>query len=206
MIGSLLFDFGRVISAPKPAELFHTYEHDLGLHSGTINRIMFDSPLWEQALVGELQMEEYWRAIGAELNLDSPESIEAFRTRYYSDEKINHEVVSLIKTLEGRCRMGIVSNHPPGLQEWLAEWQLPALFETVVCSGEVGVAKPDEEIFRIALERLGLDPADLLFIDDTEEHVLAARSLGMNGHHFINATALIDHLYELGLDALSQRS
>jgi HAD superfamily hydrolase (TIGR01509 family) len=76
----------------------------------------------------------------------------------------------------------------------------------VVCSGEVGVAKPDEGIFRIALERLGLDPADVLFIDDTEEHVLAARSLGMNGHHFINATALIDHLYELGLDALSQRS
>jgi putative hydrolase of the HAD superfamily len=197
VIRALLFDFGRVISAPKPAELFHTYERDLGLHPGTINRIMFDSPLWQQALVGELQMEEYWRAIGPELRLDSPDRVEAFRTRYYSDERINQEVVDLIKSQVGRCRLGIVSNHPPGLKEWLGDWQLLELFDTVVCSGEVGVAKPDEKIFRIALQRLGIEPAEALFIDDSEEHVLAARSMGMMGHHFSSAKMLLDHLRKL---------
>lgn len=197
MIRALLFDFGRVISAPKPSTLFHTYERDLGLRQGSINRIMFDSPLWAQALVGDLQMEEYWQAIGPELNLDSPDRVEAFRRRYYSDEKINQEVVDLIKTLAGRCRLGIVSNHPPGLKEWLGEWQLLELFDTVVSSAEVGVAKPDRKIFRIALERLGIEPAQTLFIDDTEEHVLAARSMGMMGHHFSSAKMLVAHLSEL---------
>ena len=199
MIKALLFDFGRVISAPKPSHLFHAYERDLGLHPGSINRIMFDSPLWEQALVGGLQMEEYWQAIGPELNLNSPDKVEAFRQRYYSDEKPNHEVVDLINTLEGHYRLGIVSNHPPGLEEWLKEWQLLERFETVVVSGEVGVAKPDEKIFRIALERLGIDAAEVFFIDDTEEHVLAARSLGMSGPQFSSASALAAHLRELGV-------
>ena len=161
---------------------------------------MFDSPLWEQALVGELQMEEYWQAIGPELNLNSPDKVEEFRQRYHSDEKPNQEVVDLINTLEGRYRLGIVSNHPPGLEEWLKEWQLLEQFETVVVSGEVGVAKPDEHIFRLALERLGIDTADAIFIDDTEEHVVAARSLGMIGHYFNSASALAGHLRELGVE------
>ncbi|NNK57018.1 MAG: HAD family phosphatase [Desulfofustis sp.] len=199
MIRALLFDFGRVISAPKSSHLFTAYERDLGLRPGSINRIMFDSPLWERALVGDLQMEGYWQAIGPELNLNSKDRVEAFRQRYYSDEKINQEVVDLIKTLVGNCRLGIVSNHPPGLEEWLADWQILELFDTVVSSAEVGVAKPDEKIFQIALERLGIEAAEALFIDDTEEHVLAARSLGMAGHHFSSAGALVDHLSELGI-------
>ena len=198
MIRTLLFDFGRVISAPKPSHLFHTYERDLGLLPGSLNRIMFDSPLWERALIGELQMEEYWQRIGPELNLDSPSEVEAFRRRYYADERINQEVVDFIKTLRERYRLGLVSNHPAGLQEWLEDWQILELFATVVVSGEVGVAKPDEKIFRIALEWLGIEAAEALFIDDTEEHVLAARTLGMTGHHFKDASGLIEHLYELG--------
>ena len=200
MIRALLFDFGRVISAPKPSHLFRSYERDLGLRKGSINRIMFDSSLWEQALIGELQMKEYWRAIGPELNLDSPDRVEAFRQRYYSDEKINQEVVDLITTLTGRCRLGIVSNHPPGLEEWLAEWHILGLFDTVVSSGEVGVAKPDRKIFRIALERLGIEPSEALFIDDAEEHVQAARSMGMTVHHFSTAGALTAQLQELGIE------
>ena len=202
MIRALLFDFGRVISAPKPSPLFRTYERELGLLPGSLNRIMFDSPLWERALVGELQMAEFWNRIGPELNLDSPSKVEAFRRRYYADEKINPEVMDLIKTLVGRYRLGIVSNHPPGLQGWLEEWQILELFDTVVCSGEVGVAKPDQKIFQIALERLGIEAAEALFIDDTEEHVVAALALGMTGHHFSSAGRLIVHLRGLGFEQL----
>jgi putative hydrolase of the HAD superfamily len=200
VIRALLFDFGRVISAPKPNLLFHTYERDLGLLPGSLNRIMFGSLLWEQALVGELQMVEFWKKIGPDLNLDSPSKVEAFRRRYYADEKINKEVVDLIKTLAGRYRLGIVSNHPPGLQEWLTEWQILELFDTVVCSGEVGVAKPDEKIFRIALERLGIEAAETLFIDDTREHVLAARELGFTAHRFTSSKALTILLQEYGIE------
>lgn len=199
MIRGLLFDFGRVISAQKPAALFRSYELDLGLPPVSLNRIMFDSPLWEQALVGELQMAEFWQAIGPQLNLDTPAKVDAFRRRYYADEEINQEVVDLIASLAGGYRLGIVSNHPPGLVKWLRQWQVLKFFDTVVSSGEVGVVKPNEKIYLVALKRLGIEAAETLFIDDTEEHVLAAQALGMTGHHFSSASTLIAHLEELGI-------
>ncbi len=75
MIKALLFDFGRVISAQKPKSLFETYESALNLLPGTINTIMFESPFWEKALVGEIDMAAYWQAIGPQLNLDDPSAL-----------------------------------------------------------------------------------------------------------------------------------
>ncbi|MEU8343870.1 HAD family hydrolase [Actinomadura meyerae] len=55
------------------------------------------------------------------------------------------------------------------------------LFDAVVISAEVGMRKPDERIFRHALELLGLDAADCVFIDDIEHNIRAAEALGIRG-------------------------
>ena len=72
--------------------------------------------------------------------------------------------------------------------------------DELVISAEVGCAKPGAEIFRIALDRLGLGPGDALFIDDTPGHVDAATALGMRGHVHggaeSTATAIRDFLDE----------
>lgn len=190
MIRALLFDFGRVISAPKPAHLFHLYEKELGLAPDTINSIMFDSPLWQQALIGKLGMSDFWQAIGPQLNLASQHQLAAFQQRYYRDEKINFTVLSLIKQLAKNHQLAIVSNHPSGLKRWLEDWHIDNLFDAVICSGDEGVAKPDSAIFLLALKRLGVIAPETIFIDDTKEHVLAARDLGMYGHHFTTAAEL----------------
>jgi HAD superfamily hydrolase (TIGR01509 family) len=190
MIRTLLFDFGRVISAPKPAHLFHLYEKELGLAPETINSIMFSSPLWQQALLGKIGMSAFWKAIGPQLNLTSQRQLTAFQQRYYQDEKINLTVLGLIKQLAKNHQLAIVSNHPPGLKRWLEDWHIDNLFDAVICSGDEGVAKPDSAIFLLALKRLGVTAPETIFIDDTKEHVLAARALGMNGHHFTSAAEL----------------
>ncbi|MCP3889291.1 MAG: hypothetical protein GY702_10510, partial [Desulfobulbaceae bacterium] len=76
-IKAIIFDFGRVISAQKPQSLFASYEVFLNLAPNTLNTIMFDSPLWEKALVGELKMSEYWQDIGSHLNLHNLEEVTA---------------------------------------------------------------------------------------------------------------------------------
>jgi epoxide hydrolase-like predicted phosphatase len=55
----------------------------------------------------------------------------------------------------------------------------PGLFDTVVLSGEVGMRKPEPEIFLHAARTLGLPPEDCVFIDDMPANVAAARALGM---------------------------
>jgi putative hydrolase of the HAD superfamily len=56
-------------------------------------------------------------------------------------------------------------------------------FDTVVISSEVGMRKPEERIFRHALDQLGLAPGECVFIDDIEVNVTAARAIGMVGLH-----------------------
>jgi putative hydrolase of the HAD superfamily len=57
----------------------------------------------------------------------------------------------------------------------------PSLFDTVVLSGEVGMRKPEKEIFLHATQTLGLAPAECVFIDDMAANVAAARACGMTG-------------------------
>lgn len=196
MIKAILFDFGRVISAQKPPSLFRAYEEELGIEPGTLNPIMFGSPAWEDALVGRKTSEEFWHAIGPRLNLHTPEAIEAFRQRYHADEAVDEGVAELIRRLRsaGRYKLAVLSNSPPGLARWLDEWDLLDLFDVVFCSGDEGMRKPDPAAFAITLQRLGVAPEEVVFIDDTPGHVAAARSLGLHAILFTTAEALAEEL------------
>ena len=197
MIRAIIFDFGRVISAQKPASLFRGYEDELGLPPGVLNRVMFGSDAWQETLVGRKTADDYWREIGPRLGLRTPDEIDAFRRRYHDDEAINTDVLNLIRQLHGRYKLAVLSNSPPNLAQWLADWQMLDLFDIVVCSGDEGVVKPDPAIFELVLERLGVAPEEAVFIDDYPGHVEAARSLGLHAVLFTTAQALESELGDL---------
>lgn len=73
------------------------------------------------------------------------------------------------------------------------------LFDAVVISAEVGMRKPDERIFRHALDLLGLDAAECVFIDDIEHNIRAAEALGIRGIHHTRPDTTIAELRGLGL-------
>jgi putative hydrolase of the HAD superfamily len=197
MISAIIFDFGRVISAQKPPSLFRRHEKDLGLAPGTLNPIMFGSQAWQDALLGRKTAEAFWYAIGPELGLNTPEEIDAFRRRYHGDEAINEGVLDLIRRVHGLHKLAVLSNSPPGLTQWLDDWGILELFDVVFCSGDEGVKKPDPSAFQVTLERLGVEPREAVFIDDTMNHVEAARRLGLHGIHFTTAAALEEELGKL---------
>lgn len=53
------------------------------------------------------------------------------------------------------------------------------MFDTIVISGEVGLRKPEPEIYQLTCERLGLEPAECVFVDDMQPNVLGSRKVGM---------------------------
>ena len=57
------------------------------------------------------------------------------------------------------------------------------MFDTVVISGEVGLRKPEPEIYLLTAKRLGLEPGDCVFVDDMEPNVEGAREIGMAAIH-----------------------
>ena len=197
MIRAIIFDFGLVISMPRSPDRFRQYEKHLGIPPDSINRIMFDSPSWQDALVGKVSMRAFWYAIGPSLNLATHEQIDAFRGVYYGDERINEGVLDTLQRLHGRYRLAVLSNHPPGLGRWLEDWDIAGLFDVVYCSGDEGRLKPDPAVYLATLDRLKANPSEAIFIDDTLGHVAAAQSLGIHGIVFESAPQMEKDLASL---------
>lgn len=73
------------------------------------------------------------------------------------------------------------------------------LFRGILVSGEVGLKKPDPEIFQLLCQRYILDPKDTVFIDDSPKNVDTARRLGFSAIHFQSPACLREGLQGMGL-------
>lgn len=89
------------------------------------------------------------------------------------------EVYAVLEALQGRYKLGLISNAFPSMREALDRLVLSRYFQGIVISAAVGVGKPDPLIYRTALESLDVAAEDSIFVDDVEENVLAAEGLGM---------------------------
>lgn len=89
-------------------------------------------------------------------------------------------------------RTALLSNAAGGgaVRRRLAGW-----FDTLVFSGEVGVAKPSEDVFRLTADRLGVPVSTCVVVDDSAVNVAGAVAAGMVGVHH---TSMADTLAELG--------
>ena len=72
-------------------------------------------------------------------------------------------------------------------------------FDGIVISGDENVIKPDPRIFRVLVDRYGLEPGSTVFVDDHEPNIRAAAKLGFRGIQFVDADALRVELRALGL-------
>lgn len=71
-------------------------------------------------------------------------------------------------------------------------------FRDIVVSGTEKLMKPDPAIYRLAIERFGIDPAGAIFIDDVAANIAGAESAGIAGHHFRCAEELERDLFARG--------
>jgi putative hydrolase of the HAD superfamily len=102
----------------------------------------------------------------------------------------------MIRTLRAAgLRTALLSNSW-GCEEY-PRADFPGLFDLVVLSGEVGMRKPEPEIFRHAAQALGLDPAECVFVDDMEPNVAAAQACGMTSVLHTEPAATARTLQEL---------
>lgn len=125
---------------------------------------------------GNITFEDFIGGLAELANLSIDETREAI-----SKHQPNIKLLDYIRdTLKPHYKIGFLSNVADNLlgQFFTKEEQL--LFDDVVLSYEVKLAKPDTAIFELAAKRLGLIPEDCIFVDDVEEYCEAARMTGMS--------------------------
>jgi 2-haloalkanoic acid dehalogenase type II len=104
-----------------------------------------------------------------------------FRQEWFERMTLAEDAGPTLAALRSRYKLGLITNGPSAIQRAKIErFGLAEYFDELIVSGEVGVAKPDPAIFRLALERLGVAPDEALFVGDSPEYDLrGAAAAGM---------------------------
>lgn len=138
----------------------------------------------EAALAGEYGADAARRAVGA----------------WHEDRgTVDPAMRSVIAALRSEVRVGLLSNAHDVLRADLVHHDLGDAFEHVICSAEVGLAKPGPEIYRAAAEAFGSAPEACFFADDLIENVEGARATGMDAQLFVGAIDLAAELAARGI-------
>jgi 2-haloalkanoic acid dehalogenase type II len=95
--------------------------------------------------------------------------------------QVDPEASAVLSELAETRTLALISNfdHPPHVHQILRETGLDSFFKTIVVSGEVGIKKPNPEIFRIAIKRTGLQADEVVHVGDTREDVDGAKAAGI---------------------------
>lgn len=116
------------------------------------------------------QFPDFLRRRGVSEELLIAAAHDRLRHRWFDDMALAEDAAHTFAMLRPRCRLGLITNGPTWAQRPKIErLGLAGYMDVLIVSEEVGVAKPDPAIFAIALERLGVQPSEALFVGDSPE-------------------------------------
>ena len=158
MIRAVLLDWHGVLDRRRLAGIFSFFP------PGTEERFRKEI---EDYTIGKMEPEEFWAIIP---------NREAARDHILSIEK-NERVWRLIPEWKLQYRLGIISDCPKDKKAEILKWVDLSAFDPLIFSCDHGKLKKD--LLKLALEKLGCQPGECIFLDDSRENVEEARKIGM---------------------------
>jgi putative hydrolase of the HAD superfamily len=147
---------------------------------------------------GECATDEFERLLAARLFRTDGGAVAAeglLQRMFRASERVPAMDAAIRAVRVAGLRTGLLSNSW-GASDYPLE-EFPGLFDAVVISGDVGMRKPEEAIFRHAADALGLAPGSCVFIDDMEANVAAATDCGMTALLHTEAAVTVAALEDL---------
>lgn len=175
MIKFIYFDFGAVLV--NYDNVFTKVCRDFGLNKNELKD--FYHTFADNMDVGEYDVVEFWKKCVAKFNLKNALDYNLAKS-WVSDYRIIKPIYEMIVSLEGELKMGIISNIHADVW-WAAvadNWVPKIKYKEIILSSEVGVMKPNKEIYEIAQKRSGVKPEEILFIDDKPENLIVPNEMG----------------------------
>ncbi|WP_306319421.1 MULTISPECIES: HAD family phosphatase [unclassified Streptomyces] len=181
---AVLFDFGGVLTTSLVGA-FEELGRELAGDSGLLLRLLTHDEkssallvAHEKGLIGQGEFEDGFaarlRAHGADV------AAEGLVRRMQAGLRPDPDTVALVAKLRADgYRVGLLSNSLG--DDCYAGFDLPALFDAVTISGEIGVRKPSRRAYAIACERLGVAPEQTVMVDDLEQNITSAARIGIAG-------------------------
>ena len=179
-IRAIVFDIGGVLEITPDLGLDKKWERKLDLPPGQLNESL--RSVWEGGSLGTISIEEVHKNIGQIMRM-SEDEVNEFMDDIWREYlgTLNIELVDYFRGLRPKYKTAIISNSFVGAREKEEEaYRFSEVCDFIVYSHEVRLSKPDARIFSLTCERLGLQPSEVIFVDDHEEVMGSARELGIH--------------------------
>jgi epoxide hydrolase-like predicted phosphatase len=192
----LLVDFGGVLTS-SVWDSFSDFCRDKGLAEDSMRRLFREDPAaladLRELETGRIEEHEFERRFAERLGLeDATDLIDSM----FRGMKPSEPMVAAVRAArDSGIRTGLVSN------SWSTSHYdralLAELFDAVVISAEVGLHKPQPEIYLLASKRVGVEPEQCVFVDDLRENCAAAEAVGMTAILHRDVAVSVARLEEL---------
>lgn len=156
-----------------------------GLPRLSVFETLYRTGTWAEIERGRGDRQAWLEAAHRMLEERAGRSLPPLHEKWRGSQRAIEPNLQLIRDLRGAYKLGILSNADHSLRGRLeSDLAIHHLFDDIVCSAEVGMAKPEAGIYTLAAERLGLPPGECIFVDDLDTNLEAARAVGMQTVHF----------------------
>lgn len=185
MIRNVIFDFGQVLVHFEPEYMVRQYvtdDDDVKL----LSEVIFDRLYWDRLDLGTITDEETIRLCRERLPERLWDSAEKIHMNWIYNIPEIDGMKDLIKYIKERYGVGVfvLSNISHYFADNSHNIDILRLSDGSVFSARLGITKPDHRIFDHICKQYGLNPAETLFVDDSEKNIKASISFGLQGYLF----------------------
>lgn len=203
---ALLVDFGGVLTTSL-RESFAHFVRTEDIDGEHLHQVLFaeygEGTLVHGVETGAMPMEDFERELAARLLTKTGSRVEAegLVKRMFAGSRADTRMIEAVRRARANgVKTGLLSNSWGNRESYQFE-HFDTLFDGVVISGEVGLRKPDPEIYALAAREVGVPTEQCVFVDDIAANVRGAVAAGMVGVHHTDTTETLGELEALlGLD------
>jgi epoxide hydrolase-like predicted phosphatase len=183
-IRAIIFDLGGVLLRTADFSPREQLASSIGIDCDELEELVFGGESGVRAQKGEISVEEHLEYVRNKLG-SSQEDFKEVLDIFFAEDVLDFDLVNYVRNLHIMYNTALLSNSTSDLRERIAKkWHFEDAFDSMIISGEVGVSKPDPRIFRLALDKLGVNADEAIFVDDVADNVDAAKAAGMNAIQF----------------------
>lgn len=200
----LLFDLGRVLVDFDHLRAAQRISAFCSKTPRQIYDLFFESGATIAFEAGKITPEDFYLQVKQLLDLKlSYESFEPIWNDIFFLSAKNRSVFGLVNSLRAYYKTAMLSNINILHYEYLKKnFPVFGAFDKVFLSFQLGLIKPDKEIYNSVIRDLGVSPEEIFYTDDRPELIQSAKSLGIRGCVFTDFGRLISDLRESGISFL----
>lgn len=185
-IRAVIWDMGGVLVRTEDYTSREALASRLGKTRVELEEVVFGREAGRKAQLGQISFDQHWQYLCRQWNLPDSE-IPKLQAEFWGGDLIDTSLLDYIRSLRPDYKIGLLSNAFSDLRTQITQkWEFGDIFDQIVVSAEEGVMKPDAAIYRVAVNRLGVQADEAVFIDDMLHNVTGAQAAGLYAIQFKN--------------------